>query len=67
MENDKEAAKRTIDALKAKSPALAPKPGKVPSAIEGVIIYRQLYETGFAPLVQPRYIGYSMKKRNKEG
>jgi AraC-like DNA-binding protein len=42
MEHDKEAAKRSIDALKAKLPALAPGYGKIPTAIEGVIIYRQI-------------------------
>jgi AraC-like DNA-binding protein len=38
MEHDKEAAKRTIAALKAKLLVLAPKPGKVLTAIEGVIV-----------------------------
>jgi AraC-like DNA-binding protein len=42
MENDKEAAKRSIDALKAKLPALVPEPGKIPTAIEGVCLYRQI-------------------------
>jgi hypothetical protein len=41
MEPDKEAARRGIDALKAKLPALAPKPGKIATAIEGVWLYRQ--------------------------
>jgi AraC-like DNA-binding protein len=41
MEHDKGAAKRSIDALKAKLPGLALKTGKVPTAIEGVCIYRQ--------------------------
>jgi hypothetical protein len=38
MEHDKEAA---IDALKAKLRALAPKPGRIATAIEGVWLYRQ--------------------------
>jgi AraC-like DNA-binding protein len=41
MEHDKEAARRSIDALKAKLPALAPETGRIPTAIEGVCLYRQ--------------------------
>jgi hypothetical protein len=41
MEHDKEAARRGIDALKAKLSALAPKPGRIATAIEGVWLYRQ--------------------------
>ncbi|MHB9291121.1 putative HTH-type transcriptional activator RhaS [Hollandina sp. SP2] len=41
MEHDKEAAKRNIDALKAKLSALVQKPGDFPTAIEGLYLYRQ--------------------------
>jgi AraC-like DNA-binding protein len=41
MENGKETAKRNIDALKAKLPVLAPMPGKIPTAIEGLYLYRK--------------------------
>jgi hypothetical protein len=41
MEHDKKAARRGIDALKAKLRDLAPKPGRIATAIEGVWLYRQ--------------------------
>jgi AraC-like DNA-binding protein len=40
MEHDRESAKRNIDALKAKLPALAPRQGDFPTAIEGLYIFR---------------------------
>jgi hypothetical protein len=41
MEHDKEAAKRNIDALKAKLPVLVPENGKISTAIEGLYLYRK--------------------------
>jgi hypothetical protein len=41
MEHDKEAARRSIDALKAKLRDLASKPRRIDTAIEGVWLYRQ--------------------------
>jgi AraC-like DNA-binding protein len=41
MGDDKEAARRNIDALKAKLPVLAPMPGKIPTSIEGLHLYRK--------------------------
>jgi AraC-like DNA-binding protein len=40
MEHDKETAKRNIDALKAKLAVLAPMPGKIPTAVEGLYLFR---------------------------
>jgi AraC-like DNA-binding protein len=42
MENDKETIRRSIDTLKVKLPALTPEPGRIPAAIEGVYLYRQI-------------------------
>jgi hypothetical protein len=42
MERNKEAARRSIDALKVKLPALVPEPGRISTAIEGVYLYRQV-------------------------
>jgi AraC-like DNA-binding protein len=41
MKNEKETAKRHIDALKTKFPALVPRHGKIPTAIEGLYLYRK--------------------------
>jgi hypothetical protein len=40
MEDDRDAAKRGIDALKVKLLALTPRTGKTPTAVEGVYLYR---------------------------
>jgi AraC-like DNA-binding protein len=40
MEHEKEAAKRNIDALKARLPALVPEQGDFPTAIEGLYLFR---------------------------
>jgi hypothetical protein len=41
MKDDREAVKRSIDALKAKLLALVPESGNFPTAIEGLCLYRQ--------------------------
>ena len=39
---DREAARRSIDSLKAKLPVLVQEPGKISATIEGVYLYRHI-------------------------